>query len=246
MSLTVSTAALRREVWQKELYKDVIDNLYFTQKGMIGTGTNNIVQIKDELKKGKGDTITFGLTAKLSGSGVSGDNELEGNEESISSYAESVVIDQKRFAVRLTGRLDEQMNSYDMRKDAKEKLSIQLQEFIERQFFFKLGGVNNTSVTDVDTTVVGADCAWSNAPAQVPSADTAACAAGWSGHDQLPPRSGGLLTPDRAPPQPALSALAVAAPGGANPCRSLRDCRCRARAAGGSWARGAAAQYPRL
>ena len=79
MSLTVSTAALRREVWQKELYKDVIDNLYFTQKGMIGTGTNNIVQIKDELKKGKGDTITFGLTAKLSGSGVSGDNELEGN-----------------------------------------------------------------------------------------------------------------------------------------------------------------------
>ena len=104
---TQSNASLRPTIWQKALYQDVIDNLYFTKNGMMGTDDNNIVQIKDGLMKEKGNTVTFGLTAKLSGAGVTGDSELEGNEEKINSYAESVVISKKRFAVRLDGKLDE-------------------------------------------------------------------------------------------------------------------------------------------
>jgi len=171
-NLTASTAALRQEIWQKELYQDVIDNLYFTKNNMMGTGPNYIVELKDELAKEKGDTITFGLTAKLSGSGITGDNELEGHEESISSYSEQVAIDQIRNAVRLTGLLDEQMNAYDMRSDAKDKISNWLQEFIEQQIFLKLGGVNITTLTDIAGTVVGARALWSNTPDQVPTADS--------------------------------------------------------------------------
>jgi len=174
MSLTVSTDAMRPEIWQKELYKDAIDGLYFVKNGMMGTEDNNIVQLKDELKKSRGDTITFGLTAKLTGSGVSGDNELEGNEEAINAYSESIAIDQKRFAVRLTGKLDEQKNAYDMRQDAKNKLSIRLQEFIERQIFLKLGGVQNTSLNDVAGTTIGTDATWSNSPTTISATNTAA------------------------------------------------------------------------
>jgi N4-gp56 family major capsid protein len=174
MSNTVSAAALRQELWAKELYKDVMDNLYFTENGLMGEGPNNIVEVKPELKKEKGDTVTFGLTAKLTGNGVSGDDELEGNEEAISAYSESVIIGQKRFAVRLTGRLDEQMNSYDIRKDAKEKLSIRMQEFIERQVFLKLAGIGRADLVDVNGTVVSADYAWSNTPTIISAANTAA------------------------------------------------------------------------
>lgn len=200
MAQTVSIDAMRPEIWQAELYADVIDNMYFTANGMMGTGANNIIEIKDDLMKKNGDSITFGLTAKLTGSGVSGDDELEGNEEAISAYSESIAIDQKRFAVRLTGRLDEQKNAYDMRMDAKEKLSIRLQEFIERQFFLKLAGVTNTSLTDIAGNVVGTDCAWSNTPDYIPDADTAAgygnrylCADYAAGADSLAPTD--LLTP---------------------------------------------------
>lgn len=168
---TQSTAAMRREAWQKELYQDAIDNLYFTKSNQMGSDDNNIIQLKDDLVKGKGDTTTFGLTTKLSGSGVSGDAELEGNEEEISAYSESVAIDQKRNAVRLKGKLDEKANAYDMRTDAKGKLSIWLQEFIEQQAFLKLGGVTNTALTDYSGTVVGTDCAWSNTPDYIPDAD---------------------------------------------------------------------------
>ena len=174
MANTQTIAALRPEIWQKELYKDVIDNLWFENKNMIGRDDNNIIQIKDELAKEQGDTVTFGLSAKLSGDGVNADNELEGNEEAIDSYSESVLIDQKRFGVRLKGKLDEQKASYDMRMDAKNKLGIRLSEFMERQYFMKLGGVTSTDLQDVNGTVYSTDATWSNSAPIVPAADEAA------------------------------------------------------------------------
>jgi len=172
MANSVSIAALRPEIWQKELYKDVMDNMFFTSNGLMGEGENSVIQLKNNLKKSKGDSITLPLTTKLSGNGITGDSELEGHEEAISAYSDSIAIDQWRNAVRLTGKLDEQKNVYDMRVDAKNKLSINIQEFIERQIFLKLAGVNNVSLTDVNGTVIAANALWSNTADQVPADDT--------------------------------------------------------------------------
>ena len=172
MGNTQSIDQLRPQIWANDLFADVMRGMYFTENGMMGKDSNNIFQIKDDLEKKKGDTITIGLTARLSGSGVSGDAELEGNEEAINAYSEDIAIDQKRFAVRLAGSLDEQKNAYDMRQDAKEKLTIRLQEFIEQQFFLKLAGCANTSLVDVNGVAYAADATWSNTGAGVPTADT--------------------------------------------------------------------------
>lgn len=173
MSNTISTSTLRANIWLKELHKDAMDNLYFSKRNMIGTDANNIVQIKDDLKKQKGDRVTFGLTTKIGG-GVTGDSELEGNEALVNSYGQSCIIDQIRNAVRLTGRLDEQKVAYDMRMDAKDQLSTWKAEFIERQIFMKLGGVTETNLTDVNGTVYSTYATWSNSPNVVPAADEAA------------------------------------------------------------------------
>jgi N4-gp56 family major capsid protein len=201
MANSVSIDALRPEIWQKELYADVMDNLYFVKNGLMGEGENNIVEIKNDLKKVSGDRITVGLTTKLSGAGVSGDAELEGNEEAISADSEQVIIGQKRFAVRLTGKLDEKMNAYNMRTDAKNKLSNRLQEFIEQQLFLKLAGIGHAALTDVAGTVISADYAWSNTPATISTTDAAAgygnrylCADYASGADSLAATD--LLTPE--------------------------------------------------
>lgn len=171
---TVTISNLRPIIWQKELYQDVIDNLYFVKNGMMGTEDNNIVQIKDDLMKAKGDTVRYGLTAKMTGAGVTGDAELEGNEEKILSYSDTISIDKKRFAVRLDGKLDEQRAAYDLRMDAKNKLSIRMQEFIERQIFLKMAGVQNTALTDINGNVIAADALWSNSPTVISSADETA------------------------------------------------------------------------
>ena len=198
---TVSAAALRPEIWGKEVWKNVMDNMYFTKAGLMGEGDNNIIQVKSDLVKSNGDTITIPLTAKLTGNGVTGDAELEGQEEKINAYSDSIVISKKRFAVRLTGSLDEQMNAYDMRQDAKNKLSIRLQEFIEQQLFLKLGGVTNTALTDVAGNVVGTDCTWSNTANEVGNTASAAgygtrylCADYTSGATSLAATD--LLTPE--------------------------------------------------
>lgn len=164
MANTISIDANRRELWRSELFQDVIDGMYFTQNGLMGEGDNNIVQVFKDLKKSAGDTITVPLTAKLAGAGVTGDSELEGNEEAISSYYDQVLIDQVRNAVRLTGKLDSQKACYDMFKDAKEKLSIWGQEFLERQIFMKLGGVSALTLTDETGATYSGRATWSNTP----------------------------------------------------------------------------------
>jgi N4-gp56 family major capsid protein len=173
MANTVSIDSLRPEIWQKELFQDVIDGMYFTKSGLMGKGDNNIVQKFDDLKKSPGDTITLPLTAKLSGSGVTGDSELEGNEEAINAYSEQIGIDQIRNAVRLTGRLDTQKNAYNMRMDAKDKLAIWAQEFLERQIFMKLGGVSATNCVDESGVVYSARATWSNTADAIPTATEA-------------------------------------------------------------------------
>ncbi len=163
MANTISADALRREAWRKELFDDVINDLYFMRNGMMGEGTNNIIQTMNDVKKDMGDAVTFGLSIKLSGDGVVGDNELEGNEEQITTYNQSVAIDQWRNAVRLTGKADMQKASYNMFKDAKEKCSIWIKESLERNIMLKLAGANKIAND--------ARAQWSNDPNIVPTAD---------------------------------------------------------------------------
>lgn len=163
MPNTTGASGLRAQIYQKELFKDREDKMFFMANGMSGKDENNILQIKDELKKEQGDTVNFAMTAKLNGSAILGDSELEGNEEAISSYSESVAINQARFGVRLTGRYDEQRIAYSMREDAKNKLSIAANEFLERQIFMKLGSVTTLTLTDVGGSVYSAQATFSNA-----------------------------------------------------------------------------------
>lgn len=171
MANTAGNSSMRAQYYQKRLFQDRKDILYFENMGMTGTDENNIIQLKNELKKDQGDTVNFALTAKLSNAAITGDNELEGNEEAISSYAESVSINQARFGVRLQGRYDEQRTAYNMREDAKNKLGIRAAEFIERQIFMKLGGVTETDLTDVGGNTYSVDATFSNTAPVVPAAD---------------------------------------------------------------------------
>lgn len=173
MANTVTAAALRQELWSKELLDDVrrdVENIM----GFMGADANNIIQVSKELGKKKGDTETFGLLARLSGDGVTGDNELEGNEESMTTYSEQVAIDQIRNAVRLKGKLDDQKVTYDQISGARENLRTWMAEFAARQIMHKLGGVTNTTLVDTNGVVVGGRATWSNTPDFIPDADTAA------------------------------------------------------------------------
>jgi N4-gp56 family major capsid protein len=173
MANTVTIDALRQELWAADLLDDVMRDVENIMR-FAGEDPNNVVQINKNLMKQKGDTETFGLVARLSGFGVTGDDELEGQEESMSSFSEQVLIDQVRNGVRLKGKLDAQKVVYDQIKSARENLRKWMKEFIAQNLFLKLGGVTNTSLTDVNGIVVGTRALWSNTPDFIPDADEAA------------------------------------------------------------------------
>ncbi|RKY35335.1 MAG: N4-gp56 family major capsid protein [Candidatus Omnitrophota bacterium] len=200
-------ADITAKIWSKEVYANIIDNLYFNAQGMMGEGQNNIVQIQNDFQKKKGDTKTFSLTAKHSPTAGVSSGELEGNESRRDAYSETVTLAQYRCAERLDGKLDEQKNAFDLRSDARDKLSIQGQEFIERQIFLKMGGVTNQLITTINGDCLGTFddgtnfLTWSNSPDKVPDADSAAgygarylCADYTNGADSL--ASTDLLTPE--------------------------------------------------
>jgi len=172
MANTITIDALRKELWSKELLDDVMRDVTNVM-GFAGEDENNVIQIKRELMKEKGDTQTFGLVARLSGDGVTGDDELEGNEEAMTSFSEQVSIDQIRNAVRLKGKLDAQKVIYDQIAQARSNLRVWMKEYIVRQMFFKLGGVTNTTLVDTAGNTIGVRAAWSNTPDFIPDADTA-------------------------------------------------------------------------
>ena len=163
MAVTASIAALQAEAWAKQLYKDVQDEMFFESNGFIGTSPSSIIQKNTTLSKQGGDTVHFGLTTKLSGSGKSNDDTLEGFEEAINSYEMSVSVAQLRNAVRLTGIEDEQKVTYDMRADAKEKLKTWMAETLQDEMFQTLAtspttnrkvwcSADHSSVGTLDTT----------------------------------------------------------------------------------------------
>lgn len=158
MAVTKVPEALVQKLWAKKLFIDAQVEEYFQTHGFIGEGPNFLIEKKTELSKDQGDQITFGLTMKLSGDGVDDDATLEGFEEEIEAYDFPITVHQKRHAVRLKGKMEEQKAAYKMRSDAKEKLKTWLTEYLERERFRILGTnptAGRTFLTSADHATVG-------------------------------------------------------------------------------------------
>lgn len=152
MSLSASNSSLRPQLWRKELWADVRDNLWISK--FIGTTEQSMLMELTDLSKAKGTLINYGLGMKLSGAGITGDSTLEGFAEAMTDYATTVSIDQLRHMVELTGEFDEQKNVYDMRVSAKNRLADWFAERIDQEILDKLCG--KTSSTFANTPVAAA------------------------------------------------------------------------------------------
>jgi N4-gp56 family major capsid protein len=109
---------------------------------LIGESSNAIIHRKDEPKREKGDQVTIGLRTKLSGDGVSEGQTLEGNEESLTTFSQALVLNEIAHAVRVKGErsIDAQRILFDMRTEAKAGLKDWIAERLSIAFFLHVGG----------------------------------------------------------------------------------------------------------
>jgi N4-gp56 family major capsid protein len=136
--------ALAVKLWSKELAVEALKKTYFAN--FVGTGAGSLIQQRTETSKGPGDKVTYGLRMQASGDGVLGDGVLEGNEESLTTYSDAVLIDQLRHAHVTGGRVSEQRVPFDLRQECKDSLSDWWANRLDFAFANQITG--NTGVSD--------------------------------------------------------------------------------------------------
>lgn len=136
-------AALTNEqktVWSRDIWKAARNASFINM--FAGKGPNAMVQRVTELTKSeKGDRAVITLVADLEGDGIVGDNQLDGNEESIKAYDQVIQIDQLRNANRHKGRMADQKSVVNFREQSKDVLAYWLADRIDQMAFLTMSGV---------------------------------------------------------------------------------------------------------
>ena len=127
--------------WAKELQVEVGKEIYFSK--FMGEGPGNAIHVK-QVEEGVGKDVTFGLVLQLTGSAITGDSTLEGNEQNLATYSNTVTLNQKRLAVRDTGKFENSKVLYNFRSTALDLLKQQYAELIDEDIFSALTATTGT------------------------------------------------------------------------------------------------------
>lgn len=142
------------KLWSKKLSVEVLKETWIMR--FAGEGSDNLVQIKDETMKSAGDKITYGLRMQLTAAGIQGDGTLEGNEEALVTYSDSLLINQLRNAVRSAGRMSQQRVPFSVRDEALSGLRDWYADRFDNAGFTQLCGYTpqtNTAYTGNNATI---------------------------------------------------------------------------------------------
>lgn len=126
------------KVWAKELAREAQRKTFINK--FVGKGEDSLIQEKVDLKKSAGDTITCGLRPLLQGEGVEGDETLEGKEEAMRFFDDTIKVNQLRHAVRSKGKMSEQRVPYSVRNEGKGGLSDWWADRKDTVFFNQICG----------------------------------------------------------------------------------------------------------
>jgi N4-gp56 family major capsid protein len=136
--------ALTRKRWAKDLFAVILPAVEFND--LVGTGSDSVVQIRTELGKGEGDTITFGIRLPLTGEGVVGNDTLEGNEEKLIFKDFAMTIEELNHAVDTGGKMEEQRVPYNLMQEGKNGLQDWWAEKLSYLAINTLAGVTSYTI----------------------------------------------------------------------------------------------------
>ncbi len=137
-----AATGLTVQQWDDKFFEEYLQESLF--KPYMGTDENAVIQVKDDLSKKQGDSLTFALVNKLNNSGVTGTNTLEGNEEDLSSRSFRLYVDKIRNGVRLA-EMEEQKSAIGMRDAAKSVLKVWMADKTKNDIITALGAVNGVA-----------------------------------------------------------------------------------------------------
>lgn len=123
------------KTWSKKLAVEA--NKSIDIDPLVGKTDGSIIQEKTELKKGNGDTVTFGLRMQLKGDGFTSDDVAEGNGEQLGTNSDKVTIDELGHVVgvKSDNSIDAQRVPFDLREQARSGIADWFQTRRAKIFF---------------------------------------------------------------------------------------------------------------
>ena len=130
--------------WAKEMFSQFMQETFAMR--CASREDSACVYVLDNLAKGAGDNITFGVTNLLAGEGVTDLQTLTGNEETPTTYGDSLFVHELAHAVLLVGPISIQRVLFDMRKIARNRLADWYAARADHAVFNQLG--SQVQITD--------------------------------------------------------------------------------------------------
>lgn len=126
------------ELWNAKLYMEAQREMFWANfEGPEGSGMPVIR--KDDLSKDSGDVIHIQSLKNLTGSGVTGENTLEGNEETLSMAQTDLSIEWLRHAVSISKRSKKRINFDFVVQAAQPLLSKLIAKKMDDAIFTEFG-----------------------------------------------------------------------------------------------------------
>lgn len=146
MADTTVATGLRVQQWEDKFFTEY---LHFLNgfKPVMGTDENSVIQVKEDLTKKPGDSITIALVNKLRNEATTGTAVLEGNEEDMVSRSMRIYVDKRRNAVRVA-EMEEQKSAIGLRAAARPQLLNWASEDTRDLIIEALGSLNGTAFVD--------------------------------------------------------------------------------------------------
>lgn len=138
--------ALAVKLWSRVLDHEALK--YTAIAPLIGEDENSIIHMKNEMQKGAGDQVTYGIVMQLNQAGFSENQVAEGNGETLTTYNDALSINELMAVVGVKSRrtIDQQRVPWDLRNTARARLSDWYAKRYSVAFFNQVCG--NTAQTD--------------------------------------------------------------------------------------------------
>mgnify|MGYP000081161834 FL=1 len=125
---------------------DVGRESYFNRKFMgVGVEAQTPLQTLPQLESDAGENISYDLCMQLRMQPVEGDNTLEGKEEDLKFYTDSLYIDQMRGGVNTGGRMTRKRTIHDLRKIARVRQSEWWARVFDELIFMYMSGARGVN-----------------------------------------------------------------------------------------------------
>ncbi|CAE6836834.1 DUF4043 family protein [Xanthomonas arboricola] len=151
MANTTISTAVRAKQWDDDFFKEYVRANRF--KRYMGTSENSIIQVKNNLTKKKGDTITLSLVGALDADAGynTGSTTLVGNEKALPNDGHAIKVGVVRDATVVNVE-EEQASAFDVRDAGKQALKDLSMRYLRNDIIRAMGSVQGIAFATANAT----------------------------------------------------------------------------------------------